>query len=177
MKNRFRYWVILAVVLVIAGLVILKERTSLERKTASLLKETAALVDSSSAPSREQDKAIRQNAPEITAKPPSIQTTTTSDSTSLVPKKLPLVIDLGRGTCIPCKMMLPILQELQEEYKGKAIIRIVDIRYEPEAARFHKIRLIPTQIFFDASGNEVYRHEGFMDKFSIQQKLLEIGVK
>ncbi len=176
MQNRFRYWVILAVVLVIAGLVILKERTSLERKTASLPRETAALVDSSPSPSREQDKAIRQNAPEITAKPPSVQTTTTNDSTSLVPKKLPVVIDLGRGTCIPCKMMLPILQELQEEYKGRAIIKIIDIRYEPEPARFYKIRLIPTQIFFDASGNEVYRHEGFMHKQSIKTKFAEMGV-
>jgi thioredoxin 1 len=102
---------------------------------------------------------------------------TTKDSSDVIAKNLPVLIDLGRGTCIPCKMMLPILQELQEEYKGEAIIKIIDIRYDPEPVRFYKIRLIPTQIFFDALGKEVYRHEGFMDKASIKQKLQEIGVK
>jgi thioredoxin 1 len=92
-------------------------------------------------------------------------------------QSLPMLIDLGRGTCKACKLMLPILQDLQEEYKGRAIIKIVDIRYDPEPARVYNIRLIPTQIFFDATGKEVYRHEGFMDKISIEQKLKEIGVK
>jgi len=102
---------------------------------------------------------------------------TNKDSSDVIAKNLPVLIDLGRGTCIPCKMMLPILQELQEEYKERAIIKIIDIRYDPEPARIYKIRLIPTQIFFDASGKEIYRHEGFMDKLSIEQKLREIGVK
>jgi thioredoxin 1 len=102
---------------------------------------------------------------------------TTKDSSDVIAKNLPVLIDLGRGTCKACKMMLPILEELQEEYKGRAIIKIIDIRYDPEPARFYKIRLIPTQIFFDAKGKEVYRHEGFMDKTSIKQKLQEIGVK
>ncbi len=101
---------------------------------------------------------------------------TNKDSSNVIAKNLPVLIDLGRGTCVPCKMMLPILQKLQEEYKGRAIIKIIDIRYDPEPARVYKIRLIPTQIFFDATGKEIYRHEGFMDKISIEQKLKEIGV-
>jgi thioredoxin 1 len=102
---------------------------------------------------------------------------TNKDSSDVIAKNLPVLIDLGRETCKACKMMQPILEELKEEYKGRAIIKIIDIRYELEPARFYKIRLIPTQIFFDAAGKEVYRHEGFMDKSSIKQKLQEIGVK
>ena len=102
---------------------------------------------------------------------------TNKDSSDVIAKNLPVLIDLGRGTCKACKMMLPILQELQEEYKGRAIIKIIDIRYDPEPARVYKIRLIPTQIFLDVQGREVYRHEGFMDKASIKQKLQEIGAK
>ena len=90
---------------------------------------------------------------------------------------LPLLIDLGRGTCIPCKRMKPILEELTEEYKGKAVIKYVDLRFQPEEGRKYGIRLIPTQIFFDAEGNEVYRHEGFMDKESIIAKFREMGVR
>jgi len=91
-------------------------------------------------------------------------------------KKLPMLIDLGKGTCIPCKKMKPILEELKTEYEGKAIVEIIDLRYDRQAARRYRIRLIPTQIFFDAEGNEVYRHEGFMDKQSIKGKFAEMGV-
>jgi thioredoxin 1 len=90
--------------------------------------------------------------------------------------KLPMLVDLGKGTCIPCKKMKPILEELEKEYKGKAIVKVIDLRYEPQEANKYKIRLIPTQIFFDVEGNEVYRHEGFMDKQSIKAKFAEMGV-
>jgi len=91
-------------------------------------------------------------------------------------KKLPMLVDLGKGTCIQCKKMKPILDELKIEYQGKAIVRVIDLRYEPREARKYGIRLIPTQIFFDAEGNEVYRHVGFMDKKSIKMKFAEMGV-
>ena len=90
--------------------------------------------------------------------------------------KLPRLVDLGKGTCIPCKKMKPILDELTVEYEGRAIVRVIDLRYEPQEARKYGIRLIPTQIFYDAEGNEVYRHEGFMDKQSIERKFAEMGV-
>ena len=90
--------------------------------------------------------------------------------------KLPLLVDLGRGTCIPCKKMKPILEELKAEYEGKAIVRVIDLKDEPKEASRYGIRLIPTQIFFDAEGKEVFRHEGFMDKQSIVAKFAEMGV-
>jgi thioredoxin 1 len=90
--------------------------------------------------------------------------------------KLPTLVDLGKGTCIPCKKMKPILEELTMEYKGRAIVKVIDLRYEPQEAGKYGIRLIPTQIFYDAEGNEVYRHEGFMDKQSIKSKFAEMGV-
>jgi thioredoxin 1 len=108
------------------------------------------------------------------------QTTTSGDSKASPQgqkiEKLPMLVDLGKGTCIPCKKMKPILEELEKEYKGKAIVKIIDLRYEPKEASKYKIRLIPTQVFFDAEGKEVFRHEGFMDKQSIKAKFAEIGV-
>ena len=91
-------------------------------------------------------------------------------------KRLPMLVDLGKGTCIPCKKMKPILDELKTEYEGRAIVKVIDLRYEPREARKYGIRLIPTQIFFDAEGKEVYRHVGFMDKQSIKRKFAEMGV-
>lgn len=91
-------------------------------------------------------------------------------------KKLPKLVDLGKGTCIPCKKMKPILDELKIEYQGKAIVEVIDLRCDRGAALRYGIRLIPTQIFFDPDGNEAYRHEGFMDKESIRMKFSEMGV-
>jgi thioredoxin 1 len=90
---------------------------------------------------------------------------------------LPKLLDFGRGICIPCKKMAPILQELSEEYKGRVIIKIIEIDGEKELTRINRIRLIPTQIFFDSKNNEVFRHEGFMDKEQIKKVFEKMGVK
>lgn len=90
---------------------------------------------------------------------------------------LPRLVDLGRGTCIPCKQMAPILEELGREYDGRAIVEVIDLRYNPQAAMEYGIKLIPTQVFFDKRGVEVYRHEGFMPKDQIVAKFRELGVK
>ena len=90
---------------------------------------------------------------------------------------LPRLVDLGRGTCIPCKKMAPILEELAREYQGRAIVEVIDLRYSPQAAMEYGIKLIPTQIFFDRKGVEVGRHEGFMAKDQIVAKFEELGVK
>ncbi|MCF8106535.1 MAG: thioredoxin fold domain-containing protein [Desulfohalobiaceae bacterium] len=83
----------------------------------------------------------------------------------------PVLADFGRGTCIPCKMMQPILEELQEQYKGEAEILILDVDEYPQLTRNAGIRAIPTQIFYDTTGKEVTRHQGFMDKESIIKEL------
>ena len=80
------------------------------------------------------------------------------------------------GKCIPCKAMKPILDELAAEYKGRARIEIVDIGERPNEAERWRVFTIPTQIFVDAQGEEVYRHEGFMPKEDIVAKLEEMGV-
>ncbi len=86
------------------------------------------------------------------------------------------MIDLGASECIPCKMMAPILEELKEEYQGKADIIFIDVWQKPDQAKKYGIRAIPTQIFFDADGREVQRHVGFLDKKQIIKILSELGV-
>lgn len=86
------------------------------------------------------------------------------------------MIDLGATECIPCKMMAPILEELKREYAGKADIIFIDVWKDPSEAKKYGIRAIPTQIFFDVSGREVYRHTGFMDKKRIVENLAKLGV-
>ena len=92
-------------------------------------------------------------------------------------KGRPVLADFGRGVCIPCKQMKPILEELSAGYEGKASILIIEIDEYRALTRRYSIRLVPTQIFFDAQRKEVYRHEGFMSKESIKEKFEEMGVK
>jgi thioredoxin 1 len=90
---------------------------------------------------------------------------------------LPKLLDFGAGKCIPCKKMAPILQELSEEYEGRVIIKIIEVYDERDLTRANGIRLIPTQIFFDAKNQEVSRHVGFMDKEQIKKIFEKMGVK
>jgi len=90
---------------------------------------------------------------------------------------LPKLLDFGRGKCIPCKAMAPILKELSEEYKDRVIIKIIEIDQEPPLTTANRIRLIPTQIFFDSKNQEVFRHEGFMDKEQIKKVFQKMGVQ
>jgi len=93
-----------------------------------------------------------------------------------VPGKVTMV-DIGAKKCIPCKMMAPIMEELEKEYKDKAAIVFIDVWENPGAGNKYGIQLIPTQIFFDANGKETYRHEGFMEKAAIVAELEKLGVK
>ena len=95
----------------------------------------------------------------------------------MVQSPLPKLLDFGRGTCIPCKKMAPILKELADEYKGRVEIRIIEVQHEQEMTRANKVRLIPTQVFYDSQNNEVFRHEGFMHKEKIKEVLDKMGVK
>ena len=81
------------------------------------------------------------------------------------------MVDLGASTCIPCKMMAPILEELEQEYREKAAIIFIDVRHDEDAAKRFAVRAIPTQVFFDSSGKEVSRHVGFLDKQAIIDRL------
>lgn len=102
----------------------------------------------------------------------------TTEQTSLVPVPgMVTMVDIGAKKCIPCKMMAPIMEELEKEYKDKAAIVFIDVWENPGAGDPFGIKLIPTQIFYDAKGKETYRHEGFMEKAAIIAELTKLGVK
>ncbi len=87
------------------------------------------------------------------------------------------MVDLGAKKCVPCKMMAPILEKLEPAYEGKAAIVFIDVWENREQAPRFKIRAIPTQIFFDKKGKEVFRHVGFLDEKSIVEQLTQMGVE
>ena len=89
---------------------------------------------------------------------------------------LPLLVDLGANKCVPCKAMVPVLADLRREKAGKLQVEFVDVWADPEAAEKFKVQILPTQLFLDASGREVARHEGFMSKEAILGRWRELGI-
>jgi thioredoxin 1 len=107
---------------------------------------------------------------------PAATPTATPASASSETKSLPKLVDVGAGRCIPCKLMAPILEELRTNNAGRLEVVFVDVWENPDAGKPYNIEMIPTQIFFDADGNELFRHTGFFGKEDILAKWKELGV-
>lgn len=90
-------------------------------------------------------------------------------------KALPRLVDLGANKCQACKMMEPVLEELRHDYRGKLDVVFIDVWKDKQAAEKYGVRIIPTQIFLDPSGKELFRHQGFLSKKDIVAKWKELG--
>ncbi len=91
-------------------------------------------------------------------------------------KGMVTMVDLGANSCIPCKMMVPVMEKVEKKYQDKAAIIFIDVWENKEPAKRFGIRAIPTQIFFDKQGKEIYRHEGFMSEAEIDRIFKKMGV-
>lgn len=98
-----------------------------------------------------------------------------AEQPAVTPPPLPQLLELGSTHCIPCRAMEPVLEELRHDYAGKLSVHFTDINVQKEAADRYGITIIPTQIFFDAQGEELFRHEGFFPKEEIVGKWRELG--
>jgi thioredoxin 1 len=85
-------------------------------------------------------------------------------------------IELGADKCIPCKAMQPIMKEIAAEYKGKVQVVFYDVWKNPAPGEYYKIQLIPTQVFIDKNGQEVFRHVGLFPKDELVAFLKKQGV-
>ena len=89
----------------------------------------------------------------------------------------PSVVDFGAAGCRPCDLMAPILDDLKKKDEGKANVVFVHVRQKPALAAKYGIASIPTQVFFDKNGKEMYRHTGYYSQRRIERKLREMGVE
>ncbi len=85
-------------------------------------------------------------------------------------------IELGADKCIPCKAMQPVMRELAKEYKGTIQVVFYDVWKAPEYAKKYSIKVIPTQVFMDIDGKEIFRHVGFFAKEDIVRILKEKNI-
>ncbi|MFC1752853.1 thioredoxin family protein [Thermoproteota archaeon] len=87
-------------------------------------------------------------------------------------------IELGSVNCVPCKMMQPIMDEIEKEYKEKVKIIFYDVwtLQGKKDGQKYGIRVIPTQVFLDKNGKEFFRHEGFFSKDELVKVLKSKGL-
>ena len=171
--------VVIVVVLMISVIAVLTIKRNQSEQDSGAATDIAATVDEPVKP----DQFVTEELPKLS----DLDSEATAETTAIVnyaaqpvepvSKVLPKLLDLGSDECIPCKMMAPILEELKTEYAGKFQVEFLDVRKDPALGKAYNIQLIPTQIFFDASGRELFRHEGFYSKEDILAKWKELGIE
>jgi thioredoxin 1 len=87
---------------------------------------------------------------------------------------LPKLLELGSVGCRPCEHMAPIIESLKKELAGRVFVKFYDVSENPAIAERFEIEIIPTQIFLDAEGRELFRHVGVLEKPEILAKMREL---
>ncbi|MGC8604330.1 MAG: thioredoxin family protein [Desulfomonilaceae bacterium] len=95
---------------------------------------------------------------------------------ALLSQHVPIMLEFGRGWCIPCKYMKPILEDMAKAYAGKAIVTPVDMDANKALVRDFKIRMMPTQVFLTPDGKEFFRNEGTLERQNIVQVFAKMGI-
>ncbi len=95
---------------------------------------------------------------------------------ALMAKRVPVLLEFGRGWCIPCKYMKPILEDTSKAYANKAIVMTVDMDANKDLVRDFRIRMMPTQVFLMPDGKEFFRNEGTLEREQIAQVFGKMGL-
>ena len=82
----------------------------------------------------------------------SLRSTTAINFEELSKFGLPIIVDYGADTCIPCKAMAPVLEKANKVFSGKAFVKFINVWDYPGAVNNVPVQLIPTQVIFDADG-------------------------
>jgi thioredoxin 1 len=109
----------------------------------------------------------------MAAKPP--ESNTDEEFKKALGAGKPVLVDFGANSCPPCRQMRPVLKEVGTEYSDKAKVLVIDVYKFKALASEYKVQMIPTLVFFDSKGKEVFRHVGVLEKEKIVAKFKEIG--
>ena len=152
--NKKTKFTIVALIVVITGSIIFAANSKKEKTAWELMEEKSGKTEIAKS-EVENDKTLKTNS-----------------------KAKVTFIELGSENCMPCKMMKPVMEKVEEKYKEVEVI-FYDVWTEEGKPYGDKygIQSIPTQIFLDENGKEYYRHTGFLDFESLEKVLQQKGVK
>jgi thioredoxin 1 len=112
----------------------------------------------------------------IAVKPVEAPTNTAEELAQALKSGRPVLVDFGSNTCVPCRQLRPILQEVKKEQEGKLEVLVIDIYKYQNLSNEYRIQVIPTLVFFDSSGKETFREQGYMPKAALMEHVKKIGV-
>lgn len=159
---------LIAVILVaIAAIWVIKNRATpkVAAEVNAVLTQAEDSGETTTAEEQDEDFALETDAIDLAA---------------LFTYKLPIIIDFGSDSCIPCQEMAPVLKSANEDYRGKAIIKFVDVWKYTDAASNFPVQVIPTQVFFNANGtpyvpsNDLGIEFGFYSTKDTQQHVFTV---
>jgi len=148
MKNKKIITVLLLVIIgvVIIGIYFTKNPVSGEKNQPEVQLQQTKPDESQQADTEKADS-------EDTAADFSLDVSEMIDYEALAAYGLPIIVDYGSDSCIPCKQMAPVLEKMNEEMQGKSFIKFVDVWKYPDAAGNVPVQVIPTQILVNADGS------------------------
>ena len=88
----------------------------------------------------------------------------------------PLIVRFGLERCLQCIKQGQAFDALEPKYAGEMTFRFVHIGQEEEMAGHYKVLLIPTVLFFDAAGNEVFRNVGYLAPEELEAEFRKAGL-
>ena len=99
-----------------------------------------------------------------------LEITTANFEETVLNSDKPVLVDFWAEWCGPCRMVGPIVDELQADYEGKAVVGKVNVDDEQEIAAKYGIRNIPTILFFKG-GEIVDKNVGVAPKADLAKKM------
>jgi len=166
MTGKSKTYLVLAVIAAVALVVILKN----PQPAADPQEQASAPVEAVTSAAEEAPVSGDAAPPEAAAESPA------DGGETEATESLPVFVEVGAHECVPCKMMQPVLDELRSEYAGRLRIEFADVWKDQSLGVKYNVRSIPTQVIYDASGEEVFRHVGYWPKEEIDAKLKELGI-
>jgi thioredoxin 1 len=90
------------------------------------------------------------------------------------PKPHPVILEFSRDLCAMCEQMKKPLEKLQAKYGDQIEIRLVHFGPNEKLFKQYQVALVPTQVFLDASGKEVFRQTGVFPLSELEKKLKQL---
>ncbi len=98
-----------------------------------------------------------------------------ADPPSVTVAGLPRLVELGSDSCANCLAMQQVLAELRSRHAGRLEVVSINLLRYPEQTQVWQVKFIPTQVFLDGQGRELFRHVGYLPRQAVEERFAALG--
>ena len=88
---------------------------------------------------------------------------------------LPRMVEIGSDSCATCIAMQQVVADLRTHHAGRLEVVSINLRQYPEQVQVWKIKFIPTQVFLNGQGRELFRHVGYLPRQAVEECFATLG--